>query len=234
MTSATRLRAVVLLGFMVGAGADCAGQTSTGAGPGSIKWYAEQAKQNGESSVTVHGPQGMHEKITSLDQALSTYHVIVGIPVDSLSELIDSFHIYTWYKIRIAETLIVHPNPEVAGVSIPSSLKPLKRNEIVIRIPEGTVRVDGVAVTVTDDEVHLLTLSSKYLLFLSPDSSGQFAYLRSGVNSVFTVTGDNKIMPLVAKPESRMQEDLQASTGGALDQLRSFAKAKASERPPNN
>jgi len=46
----------------------------------------------------------MFEKISNLDQALSTYHVAIGTPVASMTQVLDSNHVYTWYKLRILET----------------------------------------------------------------------------------------------------------------------------------
>src|SRR3569833_2077515 len=63
--------------------------------PGSIRWYAEEAKQKGDTSVTIHSPMGVHEEIRSLDQALATYHVVIGVPIESLIQFVDANHIYT-------------------------------------------------------------------------------------------------------------------------------------------
>ncbi len=199
---------------------------STPVRPGTIQWYANKAKQQGETSITVPGPVGIPEQITSLDQALSTYHAFLGTPISAQTQLIDPYHVVTWYKIKIDETLIAHPNPEVPAQTLPTSLLPVASGEIVTYVPGGTVTMDGVKVTVTDQDTHLLTLNTKYLFLLAPDSSGKFASVRSGGNSVFTIRPDNnKIEPLVAN-DGPMQVDFGASTAGSLDELRKIAKSK--------
>ncbi len=206
---------------------------SSSAEPGSIKWHAQRAQEQGATSITIPAPRGMFEKISSLDQALSTYHVVIGTPIASLTQVLDSHHVYTWYKLRILESLVPHPNPEVPAVSIPEALLPINANEIVVHVPQGTVTVDGIRITVNDPDSRLLTLHEKYLFFLSPDSSGKFAYLRAGPNAIFLIKSENKMLPLI-DTQSRMQIDLDASTGGSLDSLRTFAKAKAAERLQHN
>ncbi len=178
-------------------------------------------------------PQGIREDIRSLDQALSTYYVIIGMPIASFTQVLDGDHIHTWYKLRILETLVTHPNPEVPAVSIPGVLLPVKSNEIVIDVPQGTLTVDGIRITMTDPDSHLLTLRDKYLFFLSPDSSGKFAWLRAGPDTTFAIKAGNKIAPLV-DAETLMQIDLDQSTLGSLDSLRSLAKAKAAELAQHN
>jgi hypothetical protein len=173
----------------------------------------------------------MFEKISSLDEALSTYHVVIAIPVASVTQLVDSNHIYTWYKLKAVERLVPHPNPEVPTISIPQALLPVGADEIVIRVPQGTVTIDGVRVTAEDPDSRLLTLNDRYLFFLSPDSSGKFAYLRAGPNAIYRITPENKIAPLVEK-QNQMQADVEASTAGSLDTLRHAAKAKVAERLP--
>lgn len=224
---------VRLLFLSVIAAAGWSEQSSTTVRPGSIRWYAQKAKQQGETSITIQAPRGMYEHVTSLDQALSIYYVVIGTPIASLTQLVDSDHVYTWYKVRIIENLITHPNPEVPAVSLPESLSAVTSNEVIIRVPGGALTVDDIRVTVIDREFTLLTLNQKYLLFLSPDSSGKFAHLRSGENSIFIVKSDDKVEPLVAR-QTPMQEDLNSSTGGSLDPIRAFAKTKASDRLPNN
>jgi hypothetical protein len=90
--------------------------------------------------------------------------------------------------------------------------------------------------TRADHALRLLSLDSTYLFFLSPDSSGKFALIRAGSNAIFTVTSDNKVVPLVAT-KSPMQTDLDSSTGGYINTIRDFAKTKAVQRDlngPNN
>ncbi|MBV8573247.1 MAG: hypothetical protein JO319_21705, partial [Acidobacteriaceae bacterium] len=204
------------------------GQSSSAPEPGSIKWYVEKAKEQGETSITMPAPQGIREEINTLDKALSTYHVAIAMPIASVTQAVDSYHIYTWYKLRILETLVAHPNPEVPPVLLPDSVLPANSNEIVIHILQGTVTIDGVRVTMISPDNHLLTLREKYLFFLSPDGSGKFAWLRAGPNAIFVIKPDNKIAPLVDK-QSLMQIDVDASTLGSLDSMRKLAKAKAAE-----
>lgn len=224
---------MIMLGVITAAAA-WSGQSSSGtsaAEPGSIRWHAQRAQQQGTTSITIPAPRGMFEKISSLDQALSTYHVVVGMPIASVTQVLDNNHVYTWYKLRILESLVSHPNPEVPAVSIPEALLPVKANEIIVHVPQGTVTVDGVRITVTDPDSHLLTLHEKYLLFLSPDSSGQFAYLRAGPNSTFLIKPDNKIAPLV-DTQSHMQVDVEASTGGSLDSTADVCQSKGCRTAP--
>ncbi|MBV8068556.1 MAG: hypothetical protein JO270_01525 [Acidobacteriaceae bacterium] len=204
------------------------GQSSSAPEPGSIKWYVEKAKEQGETSITMPAPQALYEEITSLDQALSTYHLAIGTPIASETQILDGRNIYTWYKLRIIESLIPHPNPEVPPGYLPAALLPVKSNEIVIHRAQGTLTVDGVRSTVTDPDSQLLTLHQKYLFFPSPDGSGKFAWLRAGPNAIFVIKPDNKIAPLVDK-QSLMQIDVDASTLGSLDSMRKLAKAKAAE-----
>ena len=177
----------------------------------------------------VHSPRGMFEKVTTLDQALSIYHVVIATPVASATNLVDRYHIFTWYRLKTLETLVPHLNAEVPSVSIPEALLPLKADEIVIHVPQGSLTINGVRITATDQDSSLLTLNDKYLLFLSPDGSGKFAYLRSGPNSIFLIKPDNTVTALVDR-QTQMQLDFQAFTGGSVAPLREAAKSKVAEQ----
>ena len=222
-----RFGKLVLAGLLAGV-ASSAVQSPSPA-PGSIQWYVEKAKQKGDTAITVPAPLGIHAWIKSLDQALSTYQVAVAIPIASATESVECYHIYTWYKLRIVEELISHPNPDVPAESIPKSVSPAKASEVVVRIPGGSLTVDGIKVTFVDHDEHLLTLNEKYLFFLSPDSSGRSAIFRCGSDSVFPIHSGNKIAtPL--ENRTPMQNDLDSATGGSLDALREFASRKVADR----
>ena len=99
-------------------------------------------------------------------------------------------------------------------------------------VPGGTVIMDGVRISVIDQDTHLLTLNTKYLFLLAPDSTSKFASVRSGSNSVFIIRPDNnKLEPLVAN-DGPMQVDFGASTNGSLDALRNITKSKKLSAPP--
>ncbi|HLH03395.1 MAG TPA: hypothetical protein VKX25_11530 [Bryobacteraceae bacterium] len=213
------------------AAAACRTASTTAADRGSIEWYAHEARREGKTHITIPAPIGMYARLSSLDEALSTQEAFIGTPIASFTQVFERNRIVTWYKLRVLESLVRHPNPEVAAIALPQSLEPVLQSEMVIFTVQGTVSIDGVRVTMFDRDCRLLDPGRKYVFFVSPDSSGRFAWLRAGPNAVFAINPQGKLEPLVNTRDA-MQLDLAALTGNSLDRLRKIARAKAAGVTP--
>ncbi|WP_263386031.1 hypothetical protein [Granulicella arctica] len=140
--------------------------------PTSLRWYAEIAKQRGQSAIQIgHIAQPMqqrtpHEVVQQNDLVLGT--------IESSSQTNDDFVVFTWYRLRLAGTATTRlhmtassdPREKTAEIAIPTAYKNLGENEILVRVRGGSTKVDGVAIT--QNTSVQMALNRKYLLFLKP------------------------------------------------------------------
>jgi hypothetical protein len=221
------LFAAILFGVAVEAQETPAGRSPQAktAEPGTLRWHAQQARDRGKTRVTIGSPVGIYANVQNLDEALSIFTVAVVEPVASMTVATDSAHIATWHKLRILERLNTHPLPQGDGMEIPRELQPVGPQEVVVRVPGGTVNIDGIEITSEDKEFPPLVSGRKYVAFLRPDASGKYALLQLGSKGIYTVS-DSKMEPLLDRPNP-LQDDIRHLAGDSIDQLRAVVARRA-------
>ena len=194
--------------------------------PGTLSWRARTAKANGKDRLSLREPEGFPPVVTSLDQALADYSVLLVQPV-ATQTVVDDSRIYTWYKGKVVDAFSKRP-PAPVELSldklpkemIPQQLLPLLRDEVLVLRHGGTVTVEQVTITSADPRFPDFSLFQKYLLFLSLDSSGKVAFLPMGVDGAFKLAAlGNRLEPIHAS-EHPVQDDIANLFGGSFDRFR--------------
>lgn len=199
-------------------------------GNGLLKDSAGKAKAEGKDEIIIRAPLYRPAGVTSLDEALSYYTVVIATPVDSKSFIKSPDEIVTWYKFKVIEYLnrkeplkcSTCPSTPVA----PSEMLPLKDDEILIPRPSGSVVIDGVKVTSVESGFPPFLQSKKYLLFIQFDSSSSIGMLRLGSYGVFTVDENGDIRHINNKNHP-FKHEIENPNGNdnAVEELKAKIKA---------
>lgn len=174
---------------------------------GSLKWYARLAKAKGQNRISMWGPHATYaNEVKDLNDALRYYQMILAVPIEKQSLPFQDASIRTWYKFKIVEKLShkeLKPCDCIpADLVAPEEMFPLGADEILIPRGGGSVIVDGVEVTEVDVEFPQFALSTRYLLFLRTDDSGQIGLLGMGPIGVFVEQEDDRLEPLSRRPNA--------------------------------
>lgn len=168
--------------------------------PTSLRARLKKAKPNASNEVIFGAPEPILADVSSLDEALANYSVIVAIPIDAMSIQTDPRNIVTYYKFRVLEKLSQKHLP-LTGVpeNLPSELPSLKDNEIYVLEGGGSVVIDGIKVT--QKSLYGYSLSEKYLLFTSKNSSETVAMVSLGKYGVFRISAndDDTLQPIATE-----------------------------------
>ncbi|MDX6443491.1 MAG: hypothetical protein QOH71_565 [Blastocatellia bacterium] len=177
----------------------------------SIEAIVQRTKEQGKNKVTIPGPRieygGMN---MTLREALQLYSVFIAEPKEGKSYSVDSNHIVTWYRFSIKETLSLRaplvcntcPTPAIP----PPDIIPVKPGEFLISKVGGTVKIDGVEVTMVDIALPKFEEHKRYLMFVSLHPSG-VALLGGGPTGVFQINDDDKLEALT-KNSTRLQSEM--------------------------
>lgn len=168
---------------------------------GSLKWYARLAKAKGQNRISKWGPEARYgDEVKDLNDALSYYQMILAVPIEKQSRPFEDAGIRTWYKFKIVEKLShkqLKPCDCVpADLVAPQEMFPLAADEILIPLGGGSVMVDGVEITQDDVEYPQFALTTRYLLFLRTDDSGQIGLLGMGPAGIFVEREDDRLEPV--------------------------------------
>ncbi|MCA1603932.1 MAG: hypothetical protein LC775_00250 [Acidobacteria bacterium] len=185
---------ILVVTFFVVARAISSQETASqrGLGEGTIQWHAQRAKQRGQQEIIIPAPRWRPVGVSSLEEALGYFTVVVATPIENKSYIRSSNNIRTWYKFKVHEFLsrknwagcpTCPPPPDV-----PSEMLPLAEDEVLVPRGSGTVIVDGVKITSLETDYPLFSESHQYLLFLKFDASKQVGEITLGHAGVFTVS----------------------------------------------
>ena len=174
---------------------------------GSLKWFARLARAKGQNRISKGGQEATYgNEVKDLDDALSYYQMILAVPVEKQSLPFGDRDVITWYKFKIIESLS-HKELKPcqcmpADLVAPQEMLPLSADEILVPRGGGSVMVDGVEITEDEFEFPQFALSTRYLLFLRTDDSGQIGLLGMGPIGVFVEQGDDRLEPLSRRPNA--------------------------------
>ena len=163
------------------------------------------------------------DEVKDLNDALRYNQMILAVPIEKRSLPYGDRDVITWYKFKIVEKLshkVLKPCQCIPDDLVaPHEMLPLSADEILIPRGGGSVMVDGVEVTEDDPQFPQFALSTRYLLFLRTDDSGQIGLLEMGPTGVFVEQGDDRLEPLSRSPNP-LTADITARFRSSIQMLR--------------
>lgn len=192
-----------------------------------LKWYANEAKNNGQKKVGVPGPliEYLGDAGTiSAEEAFSYSTVVVAHLVSKQSSYKDD-EIRTWNKFVIDETLSEAKDilcPRCVLPPPPATLLPLSSGEFLLPKTGGTVNIDGVEVQQFVEDYPEYELNQEYLLLVTLYPSG-LARTFGGPIGVFKVLKNDKLAP-ISESDHKIRKDFKDLYGSSLDQVRKHLK----------
>ena len=134
---------------------------------GRIALEVKSAKSHGQNRVELAAPIGMPTGISTVDDVLNHYSVVVAELVGKRVGA-DADDVNTWYKFRISELLAEQPNNSLEALTdrVPQDLLPLQPEVFLIVQNGGKIVVDGVTVTETLRNDLSFDTPHRYVLFL--------------------------------------------------------------------
>ena len=190
----------------------------------SLKNVARKAKASGRSEVTVPAPDFEYGDAIDIDQALAAYSVLIAEPVAEMSQLYGGDEVRTWYKFKTHEVVSdagAPACPTCPPVEPPAELLPLNDGEFLVAQAGGSIKIDGVRVTMVDGHFPPFQKSHKYLLLASMTPSG-VARIEIGPTGVFRVNEDGRVEPVNKKPhpiKGGMERRFNSSVAGLKEHL---------------
>ena len=160
-----------------------------------------------------------------LKTALNQNTLIIADVIDKVSRMLDSHTIGTFYRLKVVETVSRPEAPaccDPKDEEFPSDLPALDENEMYLAGIGGTVQLDGMEVTVTEDFEDLLPYA-RYMLFLSPSASGKISLAKVGPRGVFRIKGNTHLESIVGKP-SRLEREIEQTYGNSFARLKDDVK----------
>ncbi len=187
-----------------------------------IDWYVRRAKLQRQNRVVLRTPLALYPEVRNFEEAISSNGIILAELLEKRSYA-RSDDIMTLYRFKVVETL-TRSIPKCRNCSfpleiVPEEMLPMNPDELLIPGSGGTIESDGVKVEMVDPGVREFVLSKRYVLFIQ-SVSPRLAILRIGPDGVFSVEGDEKLIPLCNYPH-QSNLDLNARFEGSLTQLRS-------------
>lgn len=196
---------------------------------GTLKWYAQQARDKGEQQAVIPAPLVNYAGSDSMEEALSYYSIVIAEPIEERTYIHNSDEILTWYKFKIVETLSQKTAPPcspcLSYIDPPNELLPLNADEFLVAKYGGTVMVDDMKVTMKDLNYPPFSISKRYLLLVSIKSSGDAA-IGGGPMGVFTV-GDNGALESINKKPDPIKLGIQNRFGNSVSKLREHFKGSS-------
>jgi hypothetical protein len=190
---------------------------------GSVKWYARLAKAKGQNRISKSAPESCYaDDVKDLNDALRYSQMILAVPLEKQSLPYGETGVITWYKFKIVEKLSHKLKPcqcMPEELVAPQEMFPLSANEILVPRTGGSVMVDGVEVTEDDLQFPQFALSTRYLLFLKMDDSGQIGILGMGPTGVFVEEEDDRLEP-VSRKSNALSSDITTRFRSSIQLLR--------------
>jgi hypothetical protein len=177
---------------------------------GTIAWYVKRAKEQNKTKLFVPPPLESDSEVNGVDDASSTYAVLVVQPIEHKVAVLDESNIITWHKLRVLD-LISYPARNCARclgqLTPPREMLPLKVDEILVATYGGSLEVDGIQLYSRDPDFgdHFID-SNRYLIFLSLDLGQQVGRLSLGPHGVFTLNSYDQVVPIVESSSPLVRE----------------------------
>ncbi len=193
----------------------------------SLTAEARRGKAKGKSEVIIPGPNVDYAGANmSINDALDKYSVVVAEPVENKSYSIDAFTITTWYRFKINEVISqktrFHCFTCPQDSTPPADLGPIAPDEFLLNINGGTVPIDGVTVTVKNEEIPQFENGKKYVFFVSfvPGGIGRLA---AGPAGIFKLDANDELEGVNVK-KHRLYQEIVTRFDGKLSRLKSHVK----------
>jgi hypothetical protein len=185
---------------------------------GRVVLAIEDTKSKGKRDVQLPAPIPLYASVSNLDEALANYSTVIMRPVRRVSQIgPNSKEIETWYKLEIVEYLS-QPNRVSACLScisatgIPTELRSIGENELLVVQNVGSVVSDGITVTSTDLMFPEFKFEHEYLLFVSIDPNTRIGEIELGPAGVSVIDAGGELKPISEKSH-KLNDELTARFG---------------------
>jgi hypothetical protein len=197
---------------------------------GSIRWRVERAKARGEREVIKPTPVPLLAVVNNLDEALTSFTVVVAQPVAKVTSIRDENNFLTMYKFRILERLSSPPAESGCSkcldwIEPPSELIPIEEDEFIAPMDGGTMEIDGIKVINKSRDFPEFSIGQKYLLFLTLDPARSVGMFQLGPKGIFRIKGDDTLEPINSWAHP-LRRDLEVNNGRSLGRLKESIKKR--------
>lgn len=198
----------------------------TGAEPGTLDWYAEQAVEQGSGSWELGA--GIFDYIEPKDwnDVLAWNSLVVVEPIEVKSYSQDDRGIWSWWRFRVVETLsqkdVASCNSCSIPTVLPSDFSPPQQDQIVVQKYSGWLLHNGVWLTAIEPSFPEYVMGQKYLLILELDPRDRSGEMVMGPLGVYRIDSSG-LMTCVceyAGRENPYRDILTSRYGNSLAQLR--------------
>jgi len=198
--------------------------TETSGDEGRIRRVVREAKARGDTEVALSPPIPLPTGVSSVDEVVALYSIVIVEPVQTLVSLADPDAIETWCKLKVLEWLVRQKMTDDEP-RIPSALLPVPKDELVVVHSGGKAIIDGVTVTEQSYDNLSFKTSRKYLLFVLLSRRAQYADLAAGSSSAFLVRPDDTLEPLT-RLSYPLVDDVRRVSGGVLSVFREAVRSR--------
>ena len=196
---------------------------------GTVKDRVAKARSSGQRSLVLPGEivdyGGTNIK---LDEALSAYELVTAQQMDQKSVLADESRIVTWHKFRTLERLSENKTICTSCVGSerpPSDFVPLNEGEFLVMRPAGTMNVDGVEVTVSEDGTFpAFKQEAKYLFLMARNHLGELV-LPLGPHGIFQIIDEDNLNPF-SNGENAVKRELRQRSLTSVAKIKRHLKQK--------
>ena len=195
---------------------------------GRVALAVEDAKSKGKKHVQLPARIPIYASVSSLDEALANYSTVIVRPFARHSQIgLSSKDVETWYRLEVVDYLS-QPNRISACSScvppadIPTELRSIGENELIVVRNVGSVISDGISITTTDLMFPDFQIGREYLLFLSIDRNTGVAEIELGPDGVSVIESSGELKPLSEKSH-KLNGEL-VSRFGRIEQVKEQLK----------
>ena len=207
--------------------------------PGSLDWYAHNARMQGKTEITLPKYSLLYAELEPLQEAFLRTTVVVATLLQSETAR-NGDQIFTWRKYRVDERLsrqehAIPPDVDVRWQhtlidDVPGSLLPLGPDEFIVADYGGTVTVGGVRITDPGPGLQALQTQTRHLMFLIFGANGEIAVSNYGPPGMLSVDSSGSIrsrVPQAGSSPTGLLREIDERTDGKLSSLRSISSAWA-------
>lgn len=190
-----------------------------------LKARANKAKAKGQTQLVIESPIPIYAETKGLDEASTTYMIVVAKAVGGKSLMLDPHKLTTFQRFQIIDTLTTPEYRDCCrpdASDLPADITPPGKDHIYVRLNGGEQSVDNVEV-VQKRELDFKN-GEDYLLFLLPDQTGVIATIPLGPYGAFRIKGD-QIESLLGYPHT-LDTEITSIHGKSLGVLKRALRDK--------
>lgn len=194
-------------------------------GPDRIHQAIESAKARSLKEISLVPTSGLRTGIDDLDSAAQACSLLVVEPQKKVVSTSFRDHIMTWYKLGVKEVI---SRQKTRGDDLapepPAELLPVESDQILLLVPGGMAKIDGITVRETYVVSSQLVLNKSYLMCIDvKGGGGHVGTLAAGSEGVFVIQADGSLKAL-APIDRGLPKDIHARFADNIDFVRSYAK----------